>query len=221
MFRSSRHGRSSGGLLPGCSRPAPLRLASASGLRARCGCLCGRSGRRGGCRLWCWRRRRRRRLGRGFFVDGLSHPVQAPAHLGPGLLEGPLAGVYRFHQQVAALLNAPGVRAFLKFHAFCLQKLSHVPVQFVLVDFVHKRFPFRRYFPRVHRDRQLHVRAGFVGSSAPSPSSGPRWPGFRFQDRAAALAASLNCLRRPTLLRGRGGSWSADRTLFRKPPVTP
>ena len=70
-------------------------------------------------------------------MDLLPELVQCAVHLDLGLADRCLGGVDRVRQEVAPLLDARGIAAFLEFNPLRLQKVAQVAEQFVFLDGFH------------------------------------------------------------------------------------
>ena len=145
--------------------------ALAAFLRAAGGTRCGflgislrGSGCRGTsrCRLLLGRARSSRGSGRSLLMDDLPHRVEPSAGLGLQIFQRGLAAVDGFGQNMATLLNATAVRAFLQFDPLSLEEFPHMSVKLIFVYLVHILVSVRLEFLRWRLGKQLNSDSSFV-----------------------------------------------------------
>ena len=73
-------------------------------------------------------------------MNRLAELVQGVVHLDLRLLHRFLGGIDRVREQVATLLDAGGVAAFVQGNPLRLEKVAEVAEQFVLLDGFHSSF---------------------------------------------------------------------------------
>ena len=73
----------------------------------------------------------------GFLVNDLPGTIQVLPNFARGAFDRLLAQVDGICEELAALLDGPGICALLQFDSFSFQELAEMGVQLALIDFIH------------------------------------------------------------------------------------